>query len=131
MKYFKLTLFIFILSIFTACDIDGEDNRNCYSEGYTAITAVTGPAEVDVNEPIVFNVTFNIENDCGSFIRFDTSQLFPKEVAARVAYAGCECDDVETTLVKEYKFTPTQTGELEFKFLSGANQFITKKVTVN
>lgn len=131
MKSFKFSLFLILLltTVYSCIDIE-ESDQTCKYSGYAFATEVTGPATAIANEEITFAVKINIGNACGVFSKFETSSGFPKEVGAVVDYNGCNCPNQNNFVTKEYKYTPTQEGEFQFKFISGSNTHITKTVTV-
>lgn len=128
MKLFRNFLMLFVFIAVASCIPD--DERTCQYSEYARTTSVTGPETIIVNQEATFNVTFRVENSCGSFLNFAVSEGFPKQVAAIAYYEGCDCGQSASTLTREYKFTPTQTGEFEFRFYTGTTTFITKTLTV-
>ena len=132
MKLIKLKLFIlaFVATTVVSCDLGGDDENICSSTLYAPATQVTGPSTATVNEQVTYAVSFNIANSCGAFSSFTSSTGFPKQVAAVVNYNGCSCTPQNTTVTKNFQYTPTQAGTYEFKFVSGTNTFITKTLTV-
>lgn len=125
----KSIVLIFAVSIQTSCvDDDGSD---CYYEIVSLATAVTGPATVAVNEPIVFNVKFLPFDGCTTFLRINQERLnnvFYLDVISKGEQCGCDKEIEEGSAT--YTFTPTSTGLYTFRFTSGVDDVIIKNVTV-
>ncbi len=131
MKIIKLHICAFFIGLLalTSCDIS-DDARTCISTIYAPAIEVTGPTTATVNQEVDFVVKFKIENSCGSFLGFAESNGWPRQVAATVRYNGCDCNEVATTVTRNYKFKSTVAGEYVLKFLTANSQYITKTITV-
>lgn len=132
MKYLKLRLIVFIaaLTAMAACSTD-ESDMECSSEGFIDATGVTGPETVLVNEPAVFNVSFKLFNDCGSFKGFSQNNVFPRAIRVTATYEGCTCTPITTTETEQYTFTSATPGTYVLQFFTGQNEFISKTIVVS
>jgi|SRR5690606_3994193 len=131
MKYLKLRLVVFITALTTlaACSTDDGDNY-CSSEGFINITAVAGPETVAAGEDAVFNVSFKLLNDCGTFTGFAQNNVFPRAVRVKAKYEGCTCNPITTTETKPYIFTSETPGSYVLNFYTATNEFISKTIVV-
>lgn len=126
----KLFLLLAGMLILASCSTSSSEPY-CYTSTGSASLAVTGPETGQVNQQLVYNVSFKIFNSCGAFDSFAESTGFPKNVVAKVNYEGCSCKAEETTLVKPYTFTATAAGTYVLKFATNdINTPITKTVVI-
>jgi len=126
-----LALIIVLGAITVACSLDSDSNTNCYSSGYAFTNAVTGPDSTRVNVPITINVSFKLENSCGTFNRLVETNGYPKDIAPYVEYTGCNCTTVDVPLIKPYIFTAPAAGTYSLRFQKDATPtFITKTIVV-
>lgn len=126
---FQMIAFFIGLLILTSCDIT-DDAETCIVTVYAPATEVTGPETATVGEEVNFVVKFKIENSCGAYIGFAESNSWPKQIAPMVRYDGCDCNEIITTVTKNYKFKATVAGEYVLRFLTTNNQYITKTINV-
>lgn len=125
-------LFILITGVLclSGCSTGVEDPY-CFVSTGAGATAVTGPATGQVNQPLVFNVTFKTYSTCGVFDAFNASEGFPKQITAKVDYEGCNCDNKEATKTEQYTFTANAAGTYELRFTTETvNTPIVKTVTI-
>jgi hypothetical protein len=126
-------LFILLAGAFIMASCStSSDEPYCYTSTGSASLAVTGPETGQVNQQLVYNVSFKIFNTCGEFDSFAESTGFPKNIVAKVNYEGCNCRAEETTVTKQYNFTATASGTYVLKFATNdVNTPITKTVVIS
>lgn len=133
MKKFKFPFAFLLLFVSTAitssCSDDNEVSIITKKAAFT--TAVVGDAAADVNEEITLNVTFTVDNNCGSFFTYDeTTAANVKTITVVAQYEGQDCGTTPTTKTAAYKFKATVAGSYTLKFKKSATEFITHTVVV-
>jgi len=126
-----LAVIVILAGITAACSLESDNQNTCYSSGYAFTNAVAGPDTTAVNRPITINVSFKLENSCGTFNRLVESNGYPKDIIPYVEYSGCNCTATATTLTKPYTFTAPSAGTYVLRFQKDATPaYITKTVVV-
>ena len=127
---FKLAVVILFITTLIGCSINnGEDY--CFYQELSPAVAVNGPETATVNQPVVFDVTFQVSNGCGEFNRFNETNEFPKEIIALADYEGCVCTQEAKFIIEKYTFTAVAAGNYELRFLtSNQAEPIIKVITV-
>lgn len=124
-----LAIVLFVSTAFTSCSSDDSGETIITQNEF--VTAVAGPETGTLNQEITFNVTFNVQNSCGSFYKFvETVAGNTKTVQVQARYTGSNCDAVASTKTEPYKFTINTAGTYVFKFKSSATAFVTKTVVI-
>lgn len=114
----------------SACSLS-NDEPYCFVRTGTPIVGVSGATTTTINTPITFNVGIKISNSCGAFNSFSETSGFPKEITAIVDYNGCDCDQTESNISKDYSFTATAAGTYELRFQTDDTEApIVKTITV-
>lgn len=133
----KLLVKFVIIAILTAgavsCNEDDDisiGQEQCKYEIQAFVNDVTGPETATIGETVTLSVNFYSGNGCYKSSRFAESVSFPKEVSVMGYYEGCICTEIAELITKPYAFTPSETGEYEFKFKSTDGSFIVKTILV-
>jgi len=123
------TLFLLLLS----CNNDDDaGNDTCISYQKALITEVNAPATGTVNQPVNFEVTFQVNNGCGDFDKFiETANENVKIIEVNSKYEGCFCTEALAMITENYSFTPTRTGVYTLNFKSSETEFLIVEVEIN
>jgi len=132
MKKFKLPVALLLLSAtctFTSCS-DDDDSKPV--EKRTAfVTLVDGGETAAVNQEVKLNVSFIVDNLCGSFGKFtEVSEATGKSIVVEAKYEGENCGQAIDTLVAEYKFKAATAGSYILKFKKSATESVNHTVVV-
>ncbi|WP_029036969.1 hypothetical protein [Salinimicrobium xinjiangense] len=128
----KKSIFILFLStlLFIACSDDDEQDCINYEE-LANVTNVEAPETATVNEAVDLTVTFQVQNACGEFARFDESMTgTTRTIAVEAIYDGCACAQVITSRTVTYTFTPQTVGEHVLVFYTAPDEFVEVTITV-
>jgi len=131
----KSLIKIFVIALlgaatFVSCLSDDVTSESCNYSIQNPVIEVTGPETATVGQQVTFNIKFNSGNGCYTSSEFSETGTNPKTITVNSTYIGCVCTEATQVITKEYKFTPTASGEYQFKFLGNNNTFITKTITV-
>lgn len=133
MKKFALktmALVLFVSTAFTSCSSD-DDSGNKQTTQKEFVTAVTGPTTGAINQEITLNVTYVVDNTCGSFNKYvESTNGNTKTIEVEVKYTGSNCGTTPSTKTQPYKFKVTQAGTYVFKFKKSATEFVTQSVVI-
>lgn len=129
MKHIQSILLPVLMLLLISCSSNESDDY-CFETRTAEITAVTGPQVTTVLVPLTLQVSFNVDNGCGSFNGFMESNGYPKEVLARVDYEGCQCTQEASVQTQPYTFMAHEAGQYQLKFAKGNGDFIIKLITV-
>ena len=134
MKKFKVhavALVVFVATAFTSCSDDDSNNAVVPVLKKSFVTAVTGPVEGDVNQELTLNVTFAVENNCGSFNKYiETTEGTTKTIEVEAKYEGTNCGTTPTTKATTYKFKSAAEGTYALKFKKTATEFVTHTIVI-
>jgi len=137
-KNFGLKMFFFLIVIggITACDVnDNVDNGPQYV--YVATTGVTGPATAAINQEVTFNVSFKVDNNCGTFHSFyEEGSVTERTITVLAQYYGdCSVDPIPATRTAPYIFKSSTAGTFVLKFRvnndGNSASFITQTIVVS
>jgi hypothetical protein len=128
---FRLSL-LFFLSVsvlFFSCKLDS--GNECYFTAPAYPTAIDDPNTAVVNQPVIFNMTFQLANGCGSFSDTETfDDGDTTEVIIRAKYQGCVCTQQIVTSQHVYSYTPTRTGAHYFKYFISEGNYLRDTIWV-
>jgi len=134
MKKIKLTtiaLVLFAGAAFTSCSND-DDNTTAPVTKRHFVTAVTGPTTGTVNQELTLNVSFAVDNNCGTFSKFvETAPADQPLIEVEAKYAGTDCGTTPVTKTAPYKFKSTAKGTYNLKFKKSATESITQTIVIN
>lgn len=135
MKKIKLTtiaLVLFAGAAFTSCSND-DDNKVSVTTKKQFVTLVAGPTTGTVNQELTLNVTYAVDNACGSFNKFvETAPVAnTKQIEVEAKYTGSNCGTTPATKVEPYKFKATAAGTYALKFKKSATEFVTQTIVIN
>ena len=123
--FFMLT----ILLTLNACKLDASGD--CYFEAPAYPTAVDGPSTGTLNQPINLNMTFQLANGCGSYLRTETyTDADTTEVIIRARYQGCVCTQQLITTQQTYTYTPSRTGAHYFRYYISDGNYLRDTIWV-
>jgi hypothetical protein len=129
LKLQALALVLFAGAAFTSCSDD--DSKGLETEE-AFVTLVTGAATADLNQEITLTATFAVDNNCGSFNKFnETTNGTTKTIAVEAKYTGSDCGTTPTTKTAAYKFKQATAGTYTLKFKKSATEFVTHTVVVD
>jgi ABC-type oligopeptide transport system substrate-binding subunit len=124
-----LAVILFVSTAVTSCSSDNDSETIITQNEF--VTAVAGPETGNLNQEISFDVTYVVDNACGSFDSFvETTSGSTKTVEVKVKYVGDECVAAPSTKTEAFKFTINTAGTYTFKFRSSAIAFITKTIVI-
>ena len=134
MKIFKLQAIALVLvaaSTFTSCSEDDNKTAPMIIKK-SLVTAVAGPETGDLNQELTLNVTFAVENNCGSFNKYiETTEGTNKIIEVESKYEGTNCGTAPTTKSTTYKFKSATAGTYSLKFKKTATEFVTHTVVID
>jgi len=122
---------LFLLLVSCNDDDDSTGNDSCISYERALITEVDAPTTGTVNQPVNFEVTFQINDGCGAFDEFiETADGNLKIIEVNAKYEGCFCTQAIEMITKSYSFTPTSAGVYTIKFKSSETEFLIVDVEI-
>lgn len=105
-----------VFSMLTSCSKD-EQNRDCNSTKNTPVQEINAPETAVVNQTVEIEVSFFLNNSCGSFSKFLAEGTERSRIVyIETNYEGCTCAQVIKSETRIYEFTPTETGTYMLKF---------------
>jgi len=127
----KLTLIIsIILLVIISCSKDHDNS--CIENRTEYVTSVNSPSTGTVNESIIIEVSFGVDNGCGNFGKFiETGNGNTKTIEVEARYQGCICTQDAPTRKTNYVFKTQNSGNYTLKFKSSSTEFITANLTIN
>ena len=129
----KVQLFsLFISLILLSCSNSNDEAENCLDYKHAFITAVNvEPMTVNMNEDLPIDLSYFIENSCGSFYTFDVNRNNKTyEIKVKAKYEGCQCNEIAGNLETTYHFRSPESGIYTLNFYTSASEFVTKVVYV-
>lgn len=129
----RLLTFVLMFSlIFIGCSKSDELAEDCLNFKHALITNVDlDTFEVNKNEDLTIDVSFNLLNSCGSFYSFevDRNELV-YDIKVKAKYEGCDCTEEIRNVKHTYYFRAADEGIYILKFYTSTTDFITKVVIV-
>jgi hypothetical protein len=134
-----LTLFIFYISIFPACE---KGNKDCDKfpvnppEGLVQwnVLSVEGPTTSLVNQPMTLEVTYPTSSGCDYVSEFVTSKCSSINILVK-AYGNtikdAPCTSAAVPKKISFEFTPDAKGQIVFDFINKDNSVISYSITIN
>jgi len=136
MKKIKLTtiaLLVFAGAAFTSCSND-DDSAPAPVTKEALVTKVEGATTGHINQEVALNVSFTVDNSCGTFNKFVETTPVAKttEIKVEAKYAaGSNCGTTPATKVAAYKFKATTVGTYILKFKKSATESITQTIVID
>lgn len=131
MKKFRLKAVVLALVVttgFASCNNDDD----AITTKKTVVSAVTGPTTGTVNQELTLNVSFAVDNSCGTFNKFiETTTEKTKVIEVEAKYEGGDCNASTTSKTTTYKFKATTAGTYVFKFKKSATEFVTQTIVIS
>ena len=127
LKISVLFLAVALVLLQTACN----DTDNCRHEEMATVLSVMASDTVKVNTSHVVNISFQVNNGCGSFKKLKESTTGNKiEIEVEAKYRGCICTMDLPILETDYEFKPKSTGTYLLEFGSGSTPDVIKTIEV-
>ncbi|AWA30083.1 hypothetical protein HYN48_08330 [Flavobacterium magnum] len=128
------TLIVALLCVsLTSCLSDSDPAVNeCYNTQNVGVTNVTGPTTAGINQPVTFDVTFNVADSCGSFLGFyeEATATNEKTITVVTKYLGCDCIDGVIAKTTPYTFKGLASGTYVLKFKITETTYKTMTIVV-
>lgn len=129
----KIKLFSLFLSlILVSCSNTNDEAENCLDYKHAFITAVNvEPMTVSKNKDLAIDLSYFIENTCGSFYNFEVNRnnnIY--DIKVKTKYEGCQCNEMASNLQTTYHFRSPDSGIYTLNFYTSASEFVTKIVYV-
>ncbi|AUP77574.1 hypothetical protein [Flavivirga eckloniae] len=121
---------LFMAASFVACSEDDGVLLDITKK--TVVTNVAGDTTGEVDKEIPLDITFIIDNNCGTFsklIKETTDKTTIIEVEAK--YLGTNCGSTPSTKRVIYKFKAPTIGTYTLKFKKSATEFITHIIEIS
>jgi len=125
----KIRLYKLLLICFLIISCSKAENE-CSYEANSPTLLVEGPNSTTVNQPINFDITYEVISECGNFKSF-SEQVFGNntEIIIKARYEGCDCPQMLTNKITTYTFNKSQAGTYVLKFRT-FNNFIEHTIEV-
>lgn len=129
-KIVLLCLFV-NLTLF-GCSNSDDKAENCLDFKHAFITTVNSEQmSINKNEDLPIDLSFFIENSCGSFYSFEVERNDKVyNIRVKVKYEGCVCNQSAGILNEVYYFRTAEEGVYTLKFYTSTTEYITKTVIV-
>ena len=125
------TLLILMTSLIMLHSCKLDESGDCYTEAPAYPISVDGPATGTLNQPININMTFQLGNGCGGFLRTETyTDADTTEVIIRAKYQGCVCTQQLITTQQNFSYTPTRTGAHYFRYFISEGNYLRDTIWV-
>jgi len=109
---------LFVLTFFLFFSCKKANTDECLEYRQATIVKVTVPDSAILNQSVIINASFLIENGCGAFHKFEQTTLVNTiNVQAIVRYEGCQCTAMASTIDTSFVFNPSARGKYIFHFL--------------
>ncbi|PRZ26223.1 hypothetical protein [Flavobacterium granuli] len=129
-KLKMLGLVLFVAAGFTACSNDDEPQKVVTKKSF--VTEVTGPTTGKINQELSLEVSFTVENNCGTFNKFvENTVENTKTIEVESKFEGIGCDATPLTKQTPYKFKATAEGTYILKFKKSETEFITQTIIIS
>lgn len=128
MKNISLLFALTFVSFFSCKKANTDE---CIEYRQATIVNVTVPDSAVLNQSVVINASFLIENGCGTFHNFEQTTLVNTiNVQAIVRYEGCQCTAMASTIDTSFVFNPTSRGTYIFQFLQDNTTLIKDTIVI-
>lgn len=116
-------------SLFLGCPENDDNDQNL---SFAPVLSIDAPSTGSINQKTVIEVSFLVNNGCGSFKRFLGNQKGKTtDIEVQAHYVDQICTQATQTLKANYEFTPTETGSYTYKFKASNDEVITTIIDVN
>jgi len=121
-KIFSLILFAFII---IGCSKEDNQANNCLNYKHAFITDVkTEILTVKKNYDLPIELTYILENSCGSFYAFDVERNDKiYDIKINTKYEGCNCKESVGSANTIYYFRAVESGFYLLKFYTSVTEF--------
>lgn len=129
----KVQLFsLFISLILLSCSNSNDEAENCLDYKHAFITAVdVEPMTVKINDDLPIELTYFIENSCGSFYTFEVNRNSKTyDIKVKAKYEGCQCNEMASNLQTTYHFRTLESGIYTLNFYTSSSEFVSKVIYV-
>ncbi|WP_177764733.1 hypothetical protein [Flavobacterium sp. I3-2] len=129
-KIVLLSLFI-SLTLF-GCSNSDDKAENCLDFKHAFITTVySEQMSINKNEDLPIDLSFFIENSCGSFYSFEVERNDKVyNIRVKAKYEGCQCNEIAGNLQETYFFRSAEAGVYTLNFYTSNSEYITKIIYV-
>lgn len=127
----KKGIFIFgaAITLITQIGCDKIDTA-CDQIKPTSALVDSLPDSISVGQPYTINVNYVLENSCGSFDKFETTNTGDKlQVQLITKYEGCNCDQSFSEEVAQFNLTLEYPGNYSIEFWEDEDDYNTFLVT--
>ena len=136
MKIFRIQsvltmLFLAVSLVACSSDDNNKETPNTVSSAAN-VTGISGPSTGKVGVDINFDVSFIVDNACGTFDRISDISIGKEsgfQVEAKYPTGTC-ANQTPTALHTVYTFSPQSKGTFEIKFKKSETEFLVKKVVI-
>lgn len=137
MRIFRIQSVIAVLFLavsIVACsgdDDNGKETPQTISRAAN-VTAISGPATGKVGVDINYDISFIVDNACGTFDRIGEASIGKEEgfqIEAKYPIGTC-ANETPTALHTVYTFSPQSKGTFEIKFKKSESEFVVKKLVI-
>lgn len=103
----------------------------CLSLKHASVISAVVPANGNVNQTIPIDISFEINNGCGSFGNItETNSGNTKTITVNAKYEGCFCTQNMGVVQKTYNFIAATTGLHTIKFIQPNGEFLTYSINI-
>lgn len=129
-KLQMLGLVLFVAAGSASCSNDDEPQKVVTKP--SLVTEVTGPTTGKINEELTLEVSFTVDNNCGSFNKFvETSVENTKTIEVESKFQGENCEAKPVTKKTSYKFKAEVEGTYILNFKKSDTTFITQTIIIS
>ncbi|MCB9222857.1 MAG: hypothetical protein R2780_10960 [Crocinitomicaceae bacterium] len=124
-----LVIAVLLAGAFYSCKNHG--NKPCSEERETAAIIGEFPDSIKADETYTLKVKYVIENSCGSFNRFEVSQMedvFTVKLISK--YEGCSCNLEFAEGSVDFDISIDFPGIYEYKFWQAEGEYDERTITV-